>query len=44
MMILKKRIILWAGIFIILIALAAVVNAAIPSISLNSSASFPVDI
>ena len=43
-MIIKKRIITWVGIFVILLGLAVAVNAAIPSISLNSPVSFPVDI
>ena len=39
-----KRPMLWIGIIAVLILGAAVVQAALPSISLNSPASFPVDI
>jgi len=44
MTVLKKRLFLWAGMFILLLGIGAVVHAALPSISLNSPASFPVDI
>jgi len=44
MKILSKRAFLWVGMFIVLLGLAAAVHAALPSISLNSPASFPVDI
>ena len=41
---LKKRIIFWLGVFIVLCVTAVTVYAVMPGISLNSSTSFPVDI
>lgn len=40
----KQRPLLWLGVVVVMILTAAAVHAALPSISLNSPASFPVDI